>query len=90
MAHDDAQQKTKSYACSYSHDRARWPVTIHAYDWEDAEARCRKLGLNLDGELVATVPVQVGLLAKLACAVRNFIFIVKQHSEAPQSSRRDP
>ena len=72
MSNDEAQQQeTKSYACSYSHDRAQWPVTIHAYDWEDAEMRCRKLGLNLDGELVATVPARAGILAKLACLIGN-------------------
>ena len=72
MADSTAQQETKPYACSYFHDRVQWALTIHAYDWDDAEARCRKLGLTLDGELIATVTLRLGLFARIACAVRNF------------------
>lgn len=66
------QQETRPYVCSYFHDRTQWALTIHAYDLEDARARCNKLGVNLDGELLATLPVQTGLIAKSICAVRNF------------------
>lgn len=66
-------KKTKPFLFSYFHDGSKWAVTLHAYDWEDAQARARKLGnLNLDGELVAEIPVKIGFLAKAACAVRNF------------------
>jgi len=73
MTGDTAQQKTRPYACSYFHDRTQWALTIHAYDWKDAEARCLKLGLNLDGELVGTVPMPIGVFAKMVCAVRNLL-----------------
>jgi hypothetical protein len=65
--------KTKPFLCSYYHDRATWSVEIMAYDWDDARARVAKLGfLRLDGELMATIPVRVGCLAKLWCRVANW------------------
>lgn len=65
-------KKTRPFLFSYHHDGAKWAVTLHAYDWEDAEARAKKLGnLRLDGELMATIPAQVGIIAKLTCAIRN-------------------
>jgi len=73
MTNIESHQKTKPYACSYFHDQARWALTIHAYSWSDAEARCRKLGLQLDGRFLATVPTRIGLLARIICAIRNFL-----------------
>jgi hypothetical protein len=67
------QQQTKPFLCNYHHQGDKWCVTIHAYDWDDAEARCKKLGLNLDGELKATIPARAGLLAKVVCALANWI-----------------
>lgn len=92
MTDNQSQQKTRPYVCSYFHDRAEWSLTIHAYDWSDAKARCLKLGVTLDGELVATVPLRVGFLAKFVCAFRNLLHLVfgsNQPSEALQSSKRD-
>ena len=73
MNESAARDKTKPFVCSYFHDHSQWSLTIDAYDWDDAEARCRKLGLKLDGELVATVPLRLGLFARIACAVRNWL-----------------
>lgn len=68
-------KKTKPFVCVYNHDGAEWCITIHAYDWDDAKARVKKLGfLKLDFELIATVPARLGFVAKTACAVRNFFW----------------
>lgn len=66
-----SNRKTITFTCSYYHDGARWGILIDAYDWPDAEARCTKLGLKLDGELMGTVPARVGFLAKAICWARN-------------------
>lgn len=58
--------KFKDYLCSYWHDRAEWSLIIPARDWDDAQARCKKLGLRLDGEVQAVIPAKVGWIAKLA------------------------
>jgi hypothetical protein len=66
-------KKTVPFTCSYHHDGSEWGVTIHAYDWRDAEARCQKLGfLRLDGEVIAVLPAKTGLVARLICCFRNF------------------
>jgi hypothetical protein len=53
-------QPTKRYLASYFWDDAWWSVIVTAYDWQDAEARCKALGrLRLDGELVVTIPMPV-------------------------------
>lgn len=60
---------TKKFDCSYYHDRAWWGVTIDAYDWEDAQARAKKLNIKLDGEHMATVRYR--WLANLICLWNN-------------------
>lgn len=65
-------KKTKPFLYSYYHDGFTWSVTLHAYDWDDAEARARKLGnLRLDGELIAEIPAHIGWFAKSLCRVKN-------------------
>jgi len=60
--------KTKPFLCSYHHDGAEWSLTLHAYDFEDAAARCKKLGfLRLDGEIMAVVPAKLGFIVRLIC-----------------------
>lgn len=63
---------TKQYLCSYHHDHCEWSIIINAYDWEDAEARVKKLGyLRLDGELMAIIPARFGWLARIYIWIRN-------------------
>lgn len=65
-------KKTKLFLCSYHHDGCEWSVKLDAYDWEDAEARVKKLGyLRLDGELLVTIPAKAGFIARTACQLRN-------------------
>ena len=46
---------TKPFLCTYYHDGCEWALTLHAYDWQDAEARVAKLGyLRLQGEIHST------------------------------------
>jgi hypothetical protein len=69
-----ADYKTKRFLCSYHHDGANWSIVLNARDWQDAEARCKKLGyLRLDGELMAEFPAKLGWIAKLICRVRSFL-----------------
>lgn len=78
---------TKEFLCSYHHDGAEWSVNIHAYDWKDAEERCKKLGwLRLDGEVVAKVPARLGLLAKFGCWIGN-VFRMLRSGLVTDSSR---
>ena len=66
---------TKEYVCDYYHDGSWWGLNIHAYNIEDAEARCKKLGnLRLQGELILSMPAYpcTGSLLKAVCAIRNF------------------
>lgn len=65
----------KTYVCHYYHDGSKWGLNITAADWEDAEARVKKLGnLHLDGELKATYPISLGWWCKLSVAIRNFLW----------------
>lgn len=62
------------YQARYYHDGSWWVLEIMAPNWDDAEARCRKLGLQLDGEIMAKIPASVpgaGLLARAVCWWRN-------------------
>lgn len=57
MAGVSASRKTKRFATSYSWDDATWCSEIYAYDWADAEARCKALNMKLLGEFDDEVPV---------------------------------
>ncbi len=72
----DPNRPTKKFLCRYFHDGSWWGCDIDAYDFADAEARCKKIGgLQLDGELVATIPAGpgAGLLARCICGVMNWL-----------------
>jgi hypothetical protein len=47
---------TKRFLAEYFHDDAWWTVDIYAYDFADAETRCKKLSLKLLGEHKMTIP----------------------------------
>ncbi len=63
---------TKSFLCRYYHDGHWWAVTLQAYDFEDAEARAKKLSLQLEGELVFAT--SQGWFAVIACWLRNLFY----------------
>lgn len=65
------QTASAPFLCRYYHDGVWWSLTVHAYDRSDAEARCKKMGLNLDGEIMATIPAKIGWVAKMVCFFRN-------------------
>lgn len=68
-------QPTKRFLAEYFHDDAWWGMDIYAYDFDDAEVRCRKLGLKLLGEYKMTIPAVTGSwLPNLILRVRNFLF----------------
>jgi len=64
------------FLAQYFHDGSWWSVTIYAADHDDAEIICKKLGLQLDGELIATIPGYpgAGWIANAVCAIRNFFW----------------
>ena len=64
----------RQFACRYYHDDAWWGLNIVAHDWEDAEVRARKLGLQLDGEIGAIIPADIpcaGIAIRIRVAFRN-------------------
>ena len=64
----------KRFLCSYHHDDCEWSLTLHAYDMQDANERCKKLGwLRLDGELMFRVPVCFKALAEFICSTANIM-----------------
>lgn len=69
-----AFRPTKKFCCQYYHDGGWWSLMIDAYDFQDAEARAKKLGLQLDGEHVMTIPARIGWVARFVVVVRNFFF----------------
>lgn len=66
--------KFREYSFTYSHDGAEWALRIHATSPEDAKARIAKLSwARYDGEVVASVPYELGLFARMTVMVRNFM-----------------
>lgn len=63
------ERQTGKYLARYYHDGTWWAAEIYAYDYEDAETRCKRLNMQLDGKYVATVRYK--WLAKLICWLRN-------------------
>jgi hypothetical protein len=62
----------RTYLFSYNHDGQSWVFQIEAESPEDARARVSRLAFaTYDGELVAKVPVSLGLPARAFMAVRN-------------------
>lgn len=65
-------QPTKRFLANYYHDGAWWTLNIYAYDFDDAEVRCKKLNAQLLGELKMSIPAVTGSwLAKAICWLRN-------------------
>ena len=63
----------RPYLFSYGHAAARWQFEILASSPEDARERVSKLAYaSYDGELVAKLPTQFGLVARVLTGVRNF------------------
>lgn len=64
----------KTYLFTYRHQGAFWSVEIKASNPEDAKARVRKMAYAVyDGELVAKIPAQLGLVTRVAVALRNML-----------------
>lgn len=66
-------QEFKVFLFEYFHDGRSWTVKVPATSMDDAQARMKKMPLAKPlGELFAEIPARFGLMARLACAVRNF------------------
>ncbi len=65
----------RTFLISYQHDGKTWGEEIKARDFEDAEIRLAKLRhAKLDGELMFTIPAELGLFAKIAIYIRNALW----------------
>ncbi len=63
----------KTYLVSYRHEGELWQIEVRAASELDARERLSKLASGqVDGELVATLPVQAGWLAKAIVLFRNY------------------
>ena len=64
----------KRFICRFPYDGAEWGVEVYARDFEDAKRRLERIGThgNVDGELMAKIPVAAGgFLVPLYCWLRN-------------------
>jgi hypothetical protein len=68
-------EECRRFVASYHHDGSWWILDIYAYDWEDAEARCKKLGVRLDGEFSCVIESSLGNrpLIDAYCRFRTFV-----------------
>jgi hypothetical protein len=56
----------KYYLCEYSFEGNRYSLEIPAGSWKEAECRLRRISYGIvAGEIKATLPVQLGWMAKL-------------------------
>lgn len=70
----DNNRPTRRYLADYYHDGERPTISIYAYDFPDAEVRCKKLGLRLLGEHMMTIPAVGGSwLPTLIIRLRNLL-----------------
>lgn len=62
----------KTFLFEYFHEGKSWLVEIPATSMDDAQARVNKLPLAKPlGEVFAKIPARLGLVARVACFVRN-------------------
>ena len=63
----------KQFACRYFYEGSWWGINLSAYDWADAEARARTLGVQLDGEICAIDPAfeSAGVCVRLWTILTN-------------------
>ena len=66
------KRKTKKFLCEYTHDGCNWGFEIHAYDWQDARERLRKMCFGrVIGTNVFTIPV-LPIIGKLHTRIRQW------------------
>lgn len=68
-------EECRRFVASYHHDGHWWILDIYAYDWSDAETRCKKLGLRLDGEFAGVVEgsLRSRAFVEVFCRVRTAV-----------------
>lgn len=67
------ENEYRKFLARYYFDGSWWCIDIMAKDWDEAEARCKKLGLQLDGEHVVTIRHVLGgrTIADLIIGIKN-------------------
>jgi hypothetical protein len=74
MMNDSSEVEFRTFLFSYRHAGAEWSLEIKARDELDAKARLARLQwASFDGELVAKLPVEAGLLVKSYVFMRNLL-----------------
>lgn len=69
-------EECRRFVASYHHDGHWWVVDLYAYDWDDADSRCKKLGLRLDGEFACAIQASAKArpMIQALCSLRNFLW----------------
>ena len=63
----------KTFLVSYEYDGSLWATTILAEDAQDAKERLEVMRYGtIDGEVIATVPAELGFIVKAAVALQNW------------------
>ena len=77
---DHCARPARRFVTSYFWNGSLWHVDLYAYDWDDAEARCKALGrLRLEGEYAFCIRTPqasastAGFLVRAYCWLRNWI-----------------
>jgi len=67
------EKPCKTYCCEYFHDGSWWGLEITAYDWADAEARAKKMSLQLLGEAGPKIPARpaAGIVVRIWTGMKN-------------------
>jgi hypothetical protein len=66
-------EKFASYLFEYTHDGQTWGFEIKASSVEDAQARVESIAhADYLGVIHMRVPVELGIVARLTCWLRNF------------------
>jgi hypothetical protein len=69
----DVDVVSKTFLFRYFHNGSWWTLEIPGTNREDAQARVNKLPLaQYQGELMLTIPANLGLITRCTCWLRNF------------------
>ena len=72
---DRGDGEMKRFVARYYWDESWWHLDIFAKDWADAESRCKRLNIQLDGEYVLSYRDFPGaqFIANVIIGVRNVL-----------------
>ena len=74
----ELERQCRTYCAEYFHDGSWWGITFTAYDWADAEARAKKMSLQLLGEQGPTISAGIPAGGLFMRGLTNGLNLVKQ------------